>query len=127
MLYFSAATGGFYDDAIHRSLPSDARPISRERHAELMSQQGEGMSIIGDLHGDPVAVQPSPPSLEERMAAIRVQRDKHLRDCDHTQLPDFPIDPGQRAAWASYRQELRDLPAAIDNLDQVEWPTPPQQ
>ena len=67
----------------------------------------------------------------ERVAAdaeaarlLRRERDYLLSRCDHTQLPDAPatID---RAAWAAYRQALRDLPVQPGFPHQVTWPTPP--
>lgn len=41
--------------------------------------------------------------------AVRNQRDADLKASDWTQVADAPVD---KAAWASYRQALRDLPAA---------------
>jgi hypothetical protein len=38
---------------------------------------------------------------------MREQRDRLLRESDHTALPDFP----RRELWLSYRQELRDFPS----------------
>lgn len=39
---------------------------------------------------------------------MRTQRDTLLAACDWTQTNDAPID---RAAWAAYRQALRDFPS----------------
>jgi hypothetical protein len=126
-LFYSPAKGGFYDDEVHSVLPADARPISRELHSELMRQQGEGRVIVpGGINGDPVAVE-LVPDPEQHLASIRAVRDKLLRASDHTQLHDLPISDELRAEWATYRQALRDLPALINNVDPVEWPTPPQQ
>lgn len=35
-LYFSASTRGFYDDAIHATLPADAQPITEQVRAHLL-------------------------------------------------------------------------------------------
>jgi len=40
------------------------------------------------------------------MDKMREERNRLLRDSDHTALPDFP----QRDKWLAYRQELRDFP-----------------
>lgn len=59
------------------------------------------------------------------LADLRRIRDGRLADTDWTQLPDAPVDA---AAWQTYRQQLRDLPAAypdIISVDEVTWPTPP--
>lgn len=42
-----------------------------------------------------------------RAAKVRAERDRLLSACDWTQLADAPVDS---AAWATYRQALRDLP-----------------
>ena len=126
-LFYSAAKGGFFDDEIHSALPDDALELSRGQHTELMRLQGDGCIIVPNAQGFPVAVDPPPPSADERLAALRDQRDKLLRASDYTQMPDLPIGAELRAEWATYRQALRDLPALIDYLDEIEWPTPPQQ
>ncbi len=56
---------------------------------------------------------------------LRHERGLFLMRSDHTQLPDAPpaID---RAAWAAYRQALRDLPQQAGFPWQVTWPTPPE-
>ena len=54
--------------------------------------------------------------------AVRVRRSEMLADCDWTQVADAPVDA---AAWAVYRQKLRDIPQDFDSPDDVVWPTPP--
>lgn len=126
-LFYSAATGSFYDDAIHRDIPADARTVSSEQHAALLQMQGQGKIILPDAQGAPVAMDPPPRSPSDYLANIRAQRDKLLRATDYTQMPDLPIDPERRAEWAVYRQALRDLPASPEILDQLSWPIPPEQ
>jgi hypothetical protein len=56
---------------------------------------------------------------------IRNQRNDLLYKSDWTQIPGGPLTDEQKAAWATYRQQLRDL--VIEGtcpLDFV-WPTPP--
>lgn len=53
---------------------------------------------------------------------LRQTRNRLLADSDWTQAPDAPADS---AAWAKYRQQLRDLPANTDDVENVKWPTPP--
>ena len=55
-------------------------------------------------------------------ARVRDQRNKMLAASDWTQVPDAPVD---RAAWADYRQALRDLSKQEGFPDQVVWPVPP--
>lgn len=53
---------------------------------------------------------------------VRSTRDLFLSRCDWTQVADAPVDA---AAWAVYRQQLRDLPQSFDDPADVEWPIPP--
>lgn len=71
---------------------------------------------VRDMTTDEVAV-----AIEEQWASVRAQRNKKLADCDWTQLPDAPVDT---AAWAAYRQELRDITTQTDPFAIV-WPTKP--
>lgn len=53
---------------------------------------------------------------------LRNMRNEALQACDWTQAPDAPVD---KAAWATYRQQLRDLPNnTVDPANPV-WPQPP--
>jgi len=54
--------------------------------------------------------------------AVRAERDRLLEASDWTQLPDAPVDA---AAWATYRQQLRDLPQNYILPSDVEWPEEP--
>lgn len=53
----------------------------------------------------------------------RSKRARLLTESDWTQLPDVPAEI--RAAWADYRQALRDLPAQGDNALDWIWPEEP--
>ena len=54
--------------------------------------------------------------------AIRAERDRRLAASDWTQVSDAPVDA---AAWAAYRQQLRDLPQNYILPSDVEWPEEP--
>lgn len=53
---------------------------------------------------------------------VRAERDRRLAASDWTQVADAPVDA---AAWAVYRQELRDIPQNWNDPDLVEWPEEP--
>jgi len=55
-------------------------------------------------------------------ASVRQQRDDKLSKCDWTQVADAPVD---KAAWATYRQALRDLPKEAGFPWTIIWPTEP--
>lgn len=59
---------------------------------------------------------------ERAMAEMTRTRNDLLKDTDWTQLPDARVD---RAAWAKYRQALRDLPQNTEDPLNPPWPTPP--
>ena len=54
--------------------------------------------------------------------SVRAKRDALLAASDWTQVADAPVDA---AAWATYRQELRDLPQNYILPDDIEWPEEP--
>jgi hypothetical protein len=67
---------------------------------------------------------------DSALAQIRSQRVNLLQGCDYTQLKDFAGT--NQAAWATYRQELRDLPQTIvtdgdDPRTFNNWPVDPNQ
>ncbi|MGL4639875.1 MAG: tail fiber assembly protein [Shewanella sp.] len=59
---------------------------------------------------------------ETQWERVRSDRNARLAACDWTQLPDAPVDA---AAWAVYRQALRDITDQSNPLEIV-WPTAPQ-
>jgi hypothetical protein len=54
--------------------------------------------------------------------AVRSTRNAQLKDSDWSQLADAPVDT---AAWATYRQALRDVPNQAGFPWEVVWPTKP--
>lgn len=55
-------------------------------------------------------------------ANVRQQRNDKLKDSDWTQVADAPVD---QAAWAAYRQALRDITAQAGFPWTVTWPDAP--
>lgn len=53
---------------------------------------------------------------------IRKWRNEELASTDWTQVQDAPVD---QAAWATYRQALRDLPSSNSDPRAIELPTQP--
>ena len=58
----------------------------------------------------------------EFAANARNQRDTLLTQTDWTQVADAPVD---KAAWATYRQALRDVPQQIGFPTTITWPVKP--
>lgn len=62
---------------------------------------------------------------EKEMSPIRDMRNEALKDSDWTQMNDAPLDDAAKAAWRTYRQALRDLPANTTNPAEPDWPEMP--
>jgi hypothetical protein len=60
-----------------------------------------------------------PITSEQLQAGIRRIRDDLLKASDWTQLPDNKLTTEQKAAWATYRQQLRDLPETYKDATQI--------
>ena len=70
----------------------------------------------------------------EPMRLLRVERDKKLASCDWIITKNKELGTNIPAAWKTYRQALRDLPASASpkldseyelDLTSVTWPTEP--
>ena len=59
---------------------------------------------------------------EVYLARLRHWRNQKLAASDWTQLPDAVCD---KAAWATYRQSLRDLPSSNSDPRKIELPEVP--
>jgi hypothetical protein len=59
---------------------------------------------------------------EAKASAIRSERNEKLSASDWTQVADAPVD---KAAWATYRQALRDITAQAGFPHNVIWPVKP--
>tara|TARA_B100000029_G_scaffold375615_1_gene370060 strand:+ start:263 stop:508 length:246 start_codon:yes stop_codon:yes gene_type:complete len=75
------------------------------------------------------------------MEILRGRRDMFLQESDWTQFNDSPLSKAKKTEWATYRQELRDLPSNNPNpkweknadgvedntlLPDITWPTKPE-
>jgi len=86
-----------------------------------------GVSIYARTGKVPVIVAPviPPPSAEQLAADARAKRDRLLSATDWTQIPDAPLTADQKAAYAAYRQALRDVPQQAGFPGVIEWPVVP--
>jgi hypothetical protein len=58
-------------------------------------------------------------------ALLRPERNRLLSASDWTQLNDTTLPEETLAAWAAYRQDLRDLTDGIDENGEVDFPEKP--
>jgi hypothetical protein len=70
----------------------------------------------------PITEQEQQAKTNAKAAEVRNQRNNLISASDWTQLADSPAD---KAAWATYRQALRDIPQQEGFPLNVIWPTPP--
>lgn len=61
-------------------------------------------------------------TIDNEIKVMRRERDRLLAASDWTQVADAPVD---RAAWAAYRQALRDFPATWEAGPIADFPNPP--
>jgi len=66
---------------------------------------------------------PDPADPIDHLGNLRAERDAKLAASDWTQVADAPVD---KAAWATYRQALRDLPANTADPANPVWPQEPK-
>ena len=59
-------------------------------------------------------------------ASLRTERDSLLVSNDWTQYNDSPLTDEVKTSWATYRQELRDLPANTPDPANPTWPDAPE-
>lgn len=60
---------------------------------------------------------------DDKAVEVRMLRNAQLSASDWTQVADAPVD---KAAWATYRQALRDISAQSGFPWTVQWPTQPE-
>ena len=75
-------------------------------------------ALIGDVYADGAFAAPEPDT-EAQWEIVRSERNLKLAQCDWTQLPDASADA---AAWAVYRQALRDITSQANPFN-ITWPT----
>lgn len=88
--------------------PSDVEPI--------------GAEVFNAAKATAAAYVALPPDLEVLATQARAQRNAILASSDWTQVPDAPVD---QAAWATYRQALRDITAQDGFPTEINWPALP--
>ena len=61
---------------------------------------------------------------EQKLNALRTERNKFLRMSDWTQNRDVTLS--NDADWKTYRQALRDITKDYKSLEDVKWPEKPE-
>ena len=90
----------------YHATPNGNVPFTPEEEAEWDAMEAEWVAGAND----------------RAAADIRTERDIKLTQSDWTQVADAPVD---KAAWATYRQALRDIPSQAGFPNEVVWPVEP--
>ena len=106
-------------DGVVTNIMKADKDFADQRGLILCDENAEigGTYVNGTFFRKPVEV--TPPTADE----VRSTRNSLLTRSDWTQLPDAPVDS---AAWATYRQALRDITEQTGFPENVTWPTQPQ-
>lgn len=111
---------------IKRSLSCEEADLVQnmeEGEGSLISQEDVAYKrVVNGVLVDIPAEERETLELSVALIDLRSTRRYLLKQSDWTQVPDAPVDS---AAWAVYRQQLRDLPANTTDPRNVVWPEPP--
>jgi len=123
MHFWSASTGGFYLTGINDTMPNDVVEISSSLHDSLLADQSIGKIIQDDGTGHPEAVEPPPPTNQEKIDLANLKILQILKTTAWTQASDETNI--NQLAWATYRQEVRDVILQPGYPDNIVWPVAP--
>lgn len=96
------------------------KQVSVEINGKIYS--GFDYSYLCSLHGKSVV--DAALSLR-KWTGIRQKRDSLITETDWTQVQDCQLSDDKKAEFLAYRQELRDIPQAYGDPDDVVWPEKP--
>ena len=118
-IYFSVENDGFYHSDAGVPIPNDAIEITEDQYNYfILNMNAEGKMLV--LEDDELVLKPRQYKIS--WGAIRQKRNKLLSQSDYTQMPDWP---GNKTAWAEYRQVLRDITITFSDPNEVVWPKAP--
>jgi len=83
-------------------------PATKDHPAQTAAEQEAAYKAIKDA---------------EQAKSVRDTRNQKLKDSDWTQVADAPVD---KAAWATHRQALRDVPQQAGFPWNIQWPVKPE-
>ena len=114
MLYYSAQTRGFYDKALHKTIPADAVAVSVDEHASLMAGQASGLAIE-PLDGRPV-LKARPAQVHVPAVVSKFQAKAALLQAgllEQTESLMAQADAVARLAWDNAQEFRRNSPTVL--------------
>lgn len=133
MLYLVSMGGDGKSMAV-KTIEEAPESLEAGQHVVELEEEPTVFRFIEDDDGNVVPMTEAQRDAEIAEMAIpaaakqnRMQRDMLLAQSDWTQMADTPLSDSAKAAWASYRTLLRDLPAtsAWPMIEDSDWPTAP--
>jgi hypothetical protein len=64
-------------------------------------------------------------NVQKQSEEVKMLRSALLTASDWTQIPNNPLSSEKQTAWATYRQQLRDIPTQSGYPYNVSWPVAP--
>ncbi|EPI8972125.1 tail fiber assembly protein [Escherichia albertii] len=135
-IYYSPSTNGFYDDNlkndydINGAWPDDAMEISDRWYHYLLNKQSEGKKINSNEYGQPVLMEPEPPTQADLIWQAKRKKSKLLTEAESIILPleravrlNMATDEerSQLESWERYSVLL----SRVDTAN-PEWPQKPE-
>ena len=96
--------------------------IEVEKLSDVSGADADDGGFLGWDYKDGKSSNPNPITID-KAASARGERNYKLQSSDWTQGADVPT--ALKSKWATYRQELRDLPTSEGFPDSIVWPTEP--
>ncbi|MBK1711298.1 hypothetical protein [Rubrivivax gelatinosus] len=118
-IFYSASTGGFYDDAIHGedARPVDVVDIDEQTYRALLDGQSAGQLISAGVDGRPILTARPGPTLEQSCADLKASVQIRLDEAaqaagyddiksavsyaDEPAVPQYQADGVRLRAWRS--------------------------
>lgn len=94
-------------------------------HFERMDKLSRGIKNAAAISSLVEEIPPPAVTPEDLASTTRLERDRLLRESDWTQVVDAPLAPEAVAAFAAYRQQLRDVPEQPGFPASIVWPISP--
>ncbi|HHL5576671.1 tail fiber assembly protein [Escherichia fergusonii] len=132
-IWFSAELDSFFQSDWFAEQPNGTIEITTDRFEELMQLQSSGLRISHDENGNPIAVEPPPPTKEEAVDYAEQQKVKLLSEAQATiSLWQMELqlgiisneDKASLITWINYMKMLK----AVDTstAPDIVWPTTPE-